>query len=288
MNSTKSWRTSTIDVTAYEPEAGTKTQKRIRILSDDEIEELYARPEFSPDERAQFFAMSPSEKEVLQSLRSLKSQAYFVLQLGYFKAKRLFFVFSLAEVIDDTEFVLQQHFDGRTLNDRRAVDKKTRLKQQRLILQLLRCRHFKPQDRENFDAKAAQAASVCGKPVYIFRELTRHLEEHRIVVPGYSFMQDTVGAAITAEQNRLASTIRRELPPSAVEALNQLLDDPEGLHEITLLKREPKDFSASEIKREIQRGEQIADLYCLAQNFTARLKAPGVAHFGVATTWKEE
>ena len=147
-----------------------------------------------------------------RDLRSLKSEAYFVLQLGYFKAKRLFFVFDLAEVKDDTDFVLQQHFGGRTLEDWKAVDKKTRLKQQRLILQLFRSRVCTSEDRANLNAKAAHAAAVCGKPVYIFRELTRYLEEHRIVVPGYSFMQDTVGAAITAEQNRLASIVRRELP----------------------------------------------------------------------------
>ena len=108
------------------------------------------------------------------------------------------------------------------------------------------------------------------KPIYIFRELKHYLEEHRIVAPPYSFMQNTVGAAITLEQNRLGKIVRDELQPSAVEALTRLLDDSEGLYEITLLKREPKDFSASEIKREISRGEQIAELYRLARRFNER------------------
>ena len=43
------------------------------------------------------------------------------------------------------------------------------------------------------------------------------------------------------------------------------------MHAITLLKREPKDFSASEIKREISRGDQIAELYRLAEKLLPAL-----------------
>ena len=72
------------------------TQKRIRILGDDEIEALYGRPHFTYEERLHYFSLSHPEKELLGELRSVKSQAYFVLQLGYFKARRLFFIFDCA------------------------------------------------------------------------------------------------------------------------------------------------------------------------------------------------
>ena len=143
--------------------------------------------------------------------------------------------------------------------------------QQRLILGLFDYRTCDAKERENLNTKAQQAAVVCGKPIYIFRKLMHYLEETRIVAPGCSLMQDTVGAAITFEQSRLAKIVRDELQPSAVEALNRLLDNSQGLHEITLLKREPKDFSASDIKREINRGEQIAELYRLAQKLLLAL-----------------
>jgi hypothetical protein len=57
-----------------------------------------------------------------------------------------------------------------------------------------------------------------------------------------------------------------------VANLHRLVEDSPGLYEITQLKREPRDFSASEIKREIQRGEQINDLYRLAQKLLPELK----------------
>lgn len=140
-----------MDLIDNEAQARSTTPQRLRILGDDEIDELYARPTFAPDERTQFFSLSQPEKDLLQELRSLKSQAYFVLQLGYFKAKHLFFNFDLDKVKDDTQFVLEQHFDGRHLDDLSAVDKKTRLKQQRLILQLLGYRNCNRFIRETQD-----------------------------------------------------------------------------------------------------------------------------------------
>jgi len=68
-------------------------QKRLRILNGDEIEAIYGRPRFTHEERHNYFSLSQPEKELLQILRSVKSRAYFVLQLGYFKAKHLFFTF---------------------------------------------------------------------------------------------------------------------------------------------------------------------------------------------------
>ncbi|MEC0665330.1 hypothetical protein P8864_05170 [Priestia flexa] len=56
-----------------------------------------------------------------------------------------------------------------------------------------------------------------------------------------------------------------------MESLDRLLEDSSGLYEITLLKHEPKDFSATEIKLEMNRGKQIQHLYYLAQELLPKL-----------------
>jgi TnpA family transposase len=195
-----------------------------------------------------------------------------VLQLGYFKAKCLFFTFDLHEVETDLQYVLEQHFDNRKILDLSSVDKLTRLKQQRLILELLKYHSCDAKGRRQLETKARQAAAVCGKPIYVFRELIQYLAEQRIVAPGYSFLQETVSKALVYEQNRLITIARAHLTASEVDALHQLLEDSPGLYEITQLKREPRDFSASEIKREISRGEQLHPLYQPAQRLLPELE----------------
>jgi TnpA family transposase len=241
-------------------------QKRLKILGEDEIDAIYGRPRFIHEDRIHYFSLAQPEKELLCAFRSVKSRAYFVLQLGYFKIKHLFFTFDLHEVEADLQYVLKQHFDHREIDDLSAIDKATRLKQQRLILELFNYRSCDAKARRQLVTKARRAATVSGKPIYLFRELMHSLAEQHIVLPGYSRMQEIIGQALNYEQNRLIELMRDHLTPPDIEALQRLLADSPGLYEITQLKREPRDFSAGEIKREIRRGEQIRPLYRLAQH----------------------
>jgi len=239
-------------------------QKRLRILVDDEIEDLYGRPRFTHEERVEYFALSPTENVALEQLHSIKSRIYFIIQLGYFKARHLFFVFSIEEVAEDARYIQEQYFPDFQFTGS-DITKVTRLKQQRQILDLFDYRNCGTEERQKLETRARQAAMVCSKPIYIFRELMQYLMEQRVVAPGYSSMQKMIGKVLTYEQNRLISIAHNHLKPSDIKALELLLSDPQGLYEITLLKHEPKDFSLKEIGREISRGKQIYHLYYLAK-----------------------
>jgi TnpA family transposase len=246
------------------------TQKRLKILGEDEIKALYQRPHFTPEEQREYFSLSPEELAAMEQLHSIKSRIYYLLQLGYFKAGHLFFRFSLVEVSEDVKYIIEKYFPNFQLTDF-EITKVTRLKQRRLILELCNYRFCDKEERRKLEAKARQAAMVCSKPIYIFRELMDYLQEQRIVAPGYSSMQDMIGKALNYEQDRLITIIQNQLQISEIEALKHLLSDSQGLYEITLLKREPKDFSLSEIKREIDRGEQIHSLYHLVKRLLPHL-----------------
>jgi tRNA U54 and U55 pseudouridine synthase Pus10 len=107
--------------------------------------------------------------------------------------------------------------------------------------------------------------------VNFLKESIWRVSEHRIVAPGYSFMQDMIGKVITHEQNRLIALMQNHLNPSGIEVLKQLLEDYPGLYEITRPKHEPKDFSAPEIKLEMDRGKQIQGLYQIVQKMLPKL-----------------
>lgn len=238
--------------------------KWLRILSDDEIKSIYSLPCFTPEERNEYFCLTPTETSVLEQLRSVKSKVCFILQLGYFKAKRMFFIFSLAEVQEDAQYTMDRYFPDFSLVDLN-ISKITRLDQHRLILELCHYHSCNKQQRQQLEAKARQAAMLCAKPLYILRQMMDYLEDHHIVIPAYSYIQNTVGRVLSYEKDRLVAVLRNYLKPSDIDSLKQLLDDSNGLYEITKLKHEPKDFSASEIKREIHRGQQIHNLYGLAK-----------------------
>jgi hypothetical protein len=72
--------------------------------------------------------------------------------------------------------------------------------------------------------------------VYVLRELRHHVAEHLLVSPGYSFLQETVGQALLAEQSRLTALVRQHLTPAQSTALQQLLEDSQGRYGITSLR----------------------------------------------------
>lgn len=247
-------------------------KKRLRILREDEINAIYGRPHFTLEERHQYFSLSNPEKELLKILRSVNSQAYFVLQLGYFKAKCLFFTFEFNDVLEDFKYILNEHFSMAGMNDITTIFRLTRLKHQNMILKLFNYRTCGSIEKNQIEIKVQKAVSVCSKPIYIFREIIHFLYEQKIMLPGYSFLQDTVGKALIYEQNRLVAIVQNNLNTSHIKDLTLLLDDTDGLYVITQIKHEPKDFSRGEIRLEIQRGQRIQSLYLLAQKILPKLE----------------
>ncbi len=196
--------------------------KRLKILETDEIEAIYGLPVFDDEDRAFYFALSPPEKAVLSQLHGLKSSIYYILQLGYFKARQQFFVFSLQQVAADAEYVQRTHFPNAVLVEL-DIAKVTRLKQQGLILELLQYRICGQEERQQLRLKAQQAAQISSRPVYIFRELMAYLSRQRLIAPGYTVMQEMIGDVLQREKERLTAIAKSHLTDDAVAALNELL-----------------------------------------------------------------
>ncbi len=246
-------------------------QQRLKILSQDEIKEMYGLPRFSDEERDQYFALSATEQAVLDGFKTAKSKITFILQLGYFKVRHMFFVFSANDVVADISYIIERHLPEIT-QPNSTVSKVTRLKQQSLILTLCKYKACNDEDRQRLVVKAHDAAMVSGNPVYVFRQILQYLSEQRFVSPAYSSLQNIVGKALTDEQNRIADILKKHLTISDKQALTSILDEKSDLYHITHLKRAPKDFSATEIKLEISRGNQIRELYGLSQRVLPALK----------------
>ena len=258
----------------------TRYKDRITILEDAEIEELYGRPRFTHDERVHYFALTPEERAVADGHYSLASRVLFILQAGYFKAKTLFFSFEIDEVADDVKHVLQQHYPQ--YHDaalKSAIVKQTRHAQQRKLLELYGYRACAGAERAALGAKADQVVRISAKPIYVFQALVQYLETHRVVAPGYSFLQDVVSRALGKERGRLTSLLDTRLDEATRKALDRLYLERDGGYRVTPLKQDPKDFSRSEMRREMALCRSLEPLYRTAM---ALLPELGISNDSIA------
>ncbi len=71
--------------------------KRINILTQKEIDDLYGFPRLSDEDRMICFTLTPPEQKLVDIRRSSASKICCILQLGYFKANKMFYVFGRDE-----------------------------------------------------------------------------------------------------------------------------------------------------------------------------------------------
>ena len=89
-----------------------KNKERIDLLPQAEIDNLYERPIFNDEERLLYFTLTESESLAAMRYANLRTKLYFILQLGYFKAKQQFYSFDIENVIDDAEFINKIYLNG--------------------------------------------------------------------------------------------------------------------------------------------------------------------------------
>jgi hypothetical protein len=77
--------------------------RRLSILTAQEVDELYGLPRFTEEDRRLYFALSPAERDLVDIVYTISVAVHLILQLGYFKAKRQFFVYAREAVTEDLE-----------------------------------------------------------------------------------------------------------------------------------------------------------------------------------------
>jgi TnpA family transposase len=242
---------------------------RLSILTAQEVDELYRLPRFTEADRRLYFDLSTAELKLVDDVVTLSVAVHLVLQLGYFKAKRQFFVYGLQAVVDDLEHILRRHFSARHLSEINPLSKPTRLEQQRAILKLFDYRSCDAGAKKELEGKAQRVAMLSAQPVFILREALQYLAQRRLVAPGYTYLQDMVGRTVSGERLRITRLLGRALTPEVERQLEALLEADEGMYRISLLKHEPKDFSYGELRQEVERGKFFQPLFAFGQTFLA-------------------
>lgn len=254
--------------------------KRLQILSSEEYDALWALPRFTEADRDIFFSLTARERGAMDQLRTARTKLHFLLLLGYFRARQCLFRFDIADVRDDVNYLCRRFLSNAPVRNIEVSDH-TRKHHIEIILQLFGYRHCGLEERAALEAHVIRAVRISSRPAYVLRELIDHLRQQRIVLPGYSFIQDVVSRALTFERRRMAEVLGTIVDKEKEVALDRLLTDHDGLYAITAIRHEPRDFSQKQLLAEIGRGEQIRPFVELAMRAVkqAELSIEGIRYY---------
>ena len=177
----------------------------MHLLKKGEIEEIYRIPQIDEKDRNFIFSLNDAERKILSQLHTLSSKVAFILQLGFFRIKKIFYPIDELDKLEDLkEYVIDRYFSdypsekfpcfpqikpGFTVPSLN-VTKPTRLSQQNQILDLFNYRKCSGGVMTLVKREVDRLSQIHARPSYIVRELLRFLERGRIVVPSYSTLQN--------------------------------------------------------------------------------------------------
>ncbi len=244
--------------------------RRIKLIEASEVEDLYAKPDFDEHEQRLYFSINDNERELLKKYPKLKSRIYFVLQLGYFKAKHQFFDFELEQVKSDAEFIAREILSLPMASFYGKLSSKHVGLQRAVILSALQYRAWSSEFTSHMIEHASLLLRHFPKSRAAFRQLLIHFDQQRIVIPAYRIFQNIIGAAHAAEQQRVDGIVA-EIPATNIRQLKKMIVRENGVSQLNTARTDQKDFQYTAIKNEIEKAELMRPLYMFCKAFIPRL-----------------
>ncbi|WP_339058378.1 DUF4158 domain-containing protein [Candidatus Regiella endosymbiont of Tuberolachnus salignus] len=175
--------------------------KRIYLLPEAEITDLYARPLFNQDEQRLYFEMSQGELDKLSQFGTLKTKIYFILQLAYFKTKNQFFTFVFEDVLADVAYVLAKFFKKTDPIFQGSITRQRIRQQKQIILSLFNYQDWSVKQAILIEEHLCELLRYYPKGHDTFRQLLVYLDNQKIVIPTYRCLQDMFTRAFAKESD---------------------------------------------------------------------------------------
>ena len=237
--------------------------KRLSILSDLEEFAFYGFPDFNEEQRSTYFTFEEHEWELISTCPSFHAQVHCSLQIGYFKAKNLFFPLHKIPQAD-IHFILSRYFESQTLPPS-SISKYEYYLQRESICLLFGYKLWSHEFLPRLYDRAKHSVQRDISPNFIAHELLDFLQNEKIVRPHYSTLQKVISKILTQERHRLKSCLQCHLTAGHRQKFNQLLKNENTLSDLAAIKQDAKNFKFSIMKVERKKHAILEPLYGIAQ-----------------------
>lgn len=163
-------------------------KKRIALLSDSEIDDIYDFPEFNDHERELYFSFNSAHWAIINSNDIVTSQIHTMLKIAYFRAKQFFYKFDFELMLEDMKYLLEKYFDKNQLLPE-SIDRRTERHLNELIIQAFGYQKYDKND-QRINKHLATLIKHYPKPHNAARELIKYFEKIKVILPSYRTMQD--------------------------------------------------------------------------------------------------
>ena len=247
------------------------TNKQLTLLSERERAALYEQPDFDHEQRLKYLTLTDHELQVALNRQSLSAKIYCILQIGYFKAVKMFFRITWADVdAQDCSFIMQQYFSNQSL-EQNTISKYEYYTQCKNITEFFGYRLWDQSHQQLLSSHATKVLLRDINPKFITMELLSYLQIQKIIRPGYTTLQTIVSTVINIERKRLAM-VMNDLTTEDKESLKSLLIEEDTLSKLAAIKQDAKDFKLRMMVAEREKMEVLHPIYKITKRLLPQLK----------------
>jgi TnpA family transposase len=236
---------------------------KMKIFNSLEEAEFESPPKFNGIERKHFFATSIAINALLENLRTPTNKVYFLIALGYFKARKRFFARQFLE--SDIQFVANQLKLNASDVHLETYSKETCSRNQLLILQHFGYSPFNQAAKEILLNEIKRLAKIQSRPKVILLELIETLIYKKIEIPSYRTFSDLIIPALNHHQQTLGETVFNSLNENQRLKLDSFLQkEDENLdwsYRLTLFKKTYQSTKLLKIKANLEDLKALQQLY---------------------------
>lgn len=195
---------------------------RLTILTDDEQREFDYPPILSSDAKALCFSITAELENKINQLRTATNQVGFLLQYGYFKACKRFFIINRFRQ-EDIEYAAKLLGVSLHAVDLSQYKKKTPNVHQATILKLIDYRPFDELISQWVEKEVKQRVERFIDPREVFFEILHLLHQQRVEIPTYHRLSELITRHYIEYEDKLLSIIGTHLSIKNSEKLDTLL-----------------------------------------------------------------
>ena len=245
-------------------------EKRFGLLSEEDIQELYALPDFNDEERQLYFEFKNVELDIADKYDDPVTWIYCALQIGYFKAKLQFFKFGFDDVVEDANHIKEKYFPELNIVQFGCVSKYYINKQKKEISLAFEYKPWSVEYEPTVKSHVCELLKHYPKSQNALRQLLNYFSEENIVMPNYRKLQDIFTYAYSKEHERLSKLIE-SIPNEVKTQLNSLVEKNDRINDLNTIRADQKDFQFTAVRIEIDKVKYIRDLYEFSKQFISKL-----------------
>ena len=233
---------------------------RLKILSDDDFNKLYKLPKLNNEERQFVFELDEIDKNYLNTVNSIPTKINYILHLGYFRTSQYFFAFTFQGVKEDVRFIIKTYFPGTTFPTKQISNRQYYSNRQAILNKHEMSLYNKDLDSylSNYLKSLVKQHSI---PKYLFDSLLDYCHQHKIIRPSYSTLQDLVSESCSNERLRVSNKLYTLMDGMLRKSLSKLLEKDDLFYQLTLIKKDQKDFTTKEIKASVEKNKLLLAIY---------------------------